>query len=890
VLCSPWNGQSRFGVANLPLRLDAPVWLLLVPLAVLAVLATRHRVLSLWGWRRDLSGALRVLAATGFAVALAQPSLRVGDDAASVVIAVDESASLTPAALADAQSWIEQHLRVRRTADRVGLIAFAGDVRIVQPLTTRDSTPRLPDPALLHPERTNLEAALRTATAMLRGSSNPRVILLSDGQSTAGDVSSALSDAGDVPVDVVPLAAPPRTPEVQLESVQTPPYVRVGETFDSTVTLDATQPTPAHLQVAVDGQPASEQDVQLASGQNHVTVSSTELDEGFHSIAVRVSGAPDTDASNNVGFAFTVVKPKPRVMVIEERPDEGAAIENMLRRAQMTVDVRPPEGLGTLDNLNPTAAVILNNVSATSLTLDQQKTLQSYVSNSGRGLVVLGGMTSYALGGYSETTLEDVLPVLAQPPEKREGAQIALVLVIDRSASMGLDSGGVTRLGMAKEAAILTAGALKPDDILGVMAFDRTNHWLVRPDSLQHLSSQNISDNISSLTAEGGTGLFQALKEADDVLRATPADLKEMVLVDDGQAEDVKYDDLVSKIHQDKIGLSIVSMGDDVDTALMSKLARMGEGRFYQTARLRDIPRIITQEAALAKRAALVEGTIQPQLLTPSPMLRGIVPSAIPPLSGQIATTPKDAAEVILASDEGTPLLAQWHYGLGRAVAWTSDVGTRWSTGWSGWDQNARFWEQVVRWAMGPPIDRDFKIDVTRVGEEAHLTFEDVQDSQFADRQKLTLTVTSPDGAQSQAPLRQDAAGRYSATILASAPGAYEMDVAEPKVARTASRSETSGFVVPPEAETVSFVANEQVLRRIASETGGQLRDASSTADMYPADRATNASRWDPVWPLFAVLALAAFVLDVAVRRLRPSTLRALLGRSTISRGDTIAP
>ncbi|TME30050.1 MAG: hypothetical protein E6I75_21140 [Chloroflexi bacterium] len=134
----------------------------------------------------------------------------------------------------------------------------------------------------------------------------------------------------------------------------------------------------------------------------------------------------------------------------------------------MTVEVRAPEAMGTLPGLNNYAAIVLNNVAATSLTLDQQKTLQSYVNSNGHGLVALGGLTSYALGGYADTVLEDALPVLARPPEKREGAQIALVLVIDRSASMGLDNGGATRLGMAKEAAILTASSLKPEDILGV--------------------------------------------------------------------------------------------------------------------------------------------------------------------------------------------------------------------------------------------------------------------------------------------------------------------------------------------------------------------------------------------------------------------------------------
>lgn len=868
----------------MPIRLDYPIFLLVVPLAMTAVVLTRQRMLSLWGWRRDVSGALRLLAATGFALGLAQPGIRVPDDAASVMIAVDESASMAPAALRDAQAWIDRALLTRRAADRVGLLAFAGDVKVVQPPTASDAPVRLPDPATLQPASTDISQALRVAAGLVRGASNPRVILLSDGASTAGDLKEALSGIADVPVDVVPLARPPDAPEVQIEAVQTPQYVRAGETFDGTVVVDATEPDVAHLQVAIDGQLASEQDVQLAAGQNRLTMSPTVMNEGFHAIAARVAAARDTNPANNIGFGYVVVKPKPRVLIVEERDNEGAGIQAALSRAQMTVEIRPPEGLGTLASLNAYAAVVLNNVSATSLTLDQQKTLQTYVNGNGHGLIALGGLTSYALGGYADTVLEDMLPVLAQPPEKREGAQIALVLVIDRSASMGLDNGGVTRLGMAKEAAILTASALKPADMLGVLAFDKTSHWIVRPDTIQHVGVQNVSDAISSLTAEGGTGLYQALKEAEDVLHATQADLKELVLVDDGQADDVKYDDLLAKMRQDKIGLSIVSMGDDVDTNLMSRLARLGEGRFFQTARIREIPRVITQEAALAKRAALVEGTIQPQLGVSSPILRGIAPSALPTLKGHIATTAKDTAEVVLTSDEGAPLLAQWHYGLGRVVAWTSDVGGRWTTTWPSWDQNARFWEQLARWAMGPPTNRDFKMDVVRTGSEAQVTLEDIQDGTFGDLQQLTMTVLAPGGGSSQVPLRQVAPGEYGATVVSDTPGVYELDVAEAGGARRPGRTESNGFVVPAVVETTSFVANEQGLRRIASETGGLLRNASSS-ELFQATRTADASRWEPVWAVFAVLALASFVLDVAVRRLRPSTLRALLGRSAASRG-----
>jgi hypothetical protein len=72
-------------------------------------------------------------------------------------------------------------------------------------------------------------------------------------------------------------------------------------------------------------------------------------------------------------------------------------------------------------------------------------------------------------------------------------------------------------------------------------------------------------------------------------------------------------------------------------------------------------------------------------------------------------------------------------------------------------------------------------------------------------------------------------------------------------------------------------------LRRIASETGGMLLDKPGT--LYQGARTATATRWDPIWSIFAVLALLAFALDVAVRRLRPSTLRALFGRASTSKG-----
>src|SRR6185437_11928657 len=86
-----------------------------------------------------------------------------------------------------------------------------------------------------------------------------------------------------------------------------------------------------------------------------------------------------------------------------------------------------------------------------------------------------------------------------------------------------------------------------------------------------------------------------------------------------------------------------------------------------------------------------------------------------PHLGGFVRTTPKTSPLVEMPlvtprfADQEFPLLAYWHYGLGKAVAFTSDAGEPrfWSRGWAegadgGEGIYAKFWEQVVEWSLRP--------------------------------------------------------------------------------------------------------------------------------------------------------------------------------------------
>ena len=69
-------------------------------------------------------------------------------------------------------------------------------------------------------------------------------------------------------------------------------------------------------------------------------------------------------------------------------------------------------------------------------------------------------------------------------------------------------------------------------------------------------------------------------------------------------------------------------------------------------------------------------------------------------LDGYISTTAKARADKVLISDKEEPILATWQYGLGRTVAWTSDVHGQWTEKWLASDSGVKILRNAVSWMM----------------------------------------------------------------------------------------------------------------------------------------------------------------------------------------------
>ena len=231
----------------------------------------------------------------------------------------------------------------------------------------------------------DLAAGLRLAGSLLPDAGKRRIVLLSDGWETndgAATEATALAARG-IDLQVVALAALGQ-PEVIAESLDIPAYARLGDTIAGDLAVYSTAATSATISLRVDGRALVTRQVQLGAGTTTVPLAQRAATLGFHRLEVAVTGAADTVTQNNTVSAGVVVKPAPALLVIEERPGEALPLASALSGPQMTVDVRNPSAIpSSLAALEAYDGVILDNIAATSLTLDQQRTLQEYVRREG---------------------------------------------------------------------------------------------------------------------------------------------------------------------------------------------------------------------------------------------------------------------------------------------------------------------------------------------------------------------------------------------------------------------------------------------------------------------------------------------------------------------------
>jgi secreted protein with Ig-like and vWFA domain len=848
-------------------------WALVLLLLLPATAALGYaRLQRLPGRRGPIALAMRLAVVALLVGALVGPQWRLLERRVSVVFLVDASASVGAAGQRRGMEWAARAVPAAGPLDRAGLVLFGAAPRLAVPLAHYKT---LPDPAGDPAGATNIGAALGLGLAMLPPGVAGRLVLLSDGQDTTNDESGltsaeALALARGVPIDVVPIA-PPRLRDVAVRALDVPRVARTGDHVPVRITLHSTKATKAILTLWIDGQ-AAQQAIALPAGDTVLRTDRLFTAAGPHTFRVYVDAPGDAVPQNNALEGATVVAPPGRVLLAVSDPAAATTLATTLARAHLTV-------IPMLAASLPVSAaayrgyddVVLDDVPATVLSRAQERALRDAVFNDGLGLVAVGGANSFGEGGYAHTPLEDALPVYSVSTPRRVTQPLALMLVIDKSGSMADDVDGVAKIDMVKVAANSALDKLADGDAVGVLAFDDTNHWIVPFHILQGAADKaHIRRQISGLSADGDTYIYPALHAAERAVLTVPTLYRHVVLLTDGQGEDAGFDRLIRRMHREHITLSTIGVGQDVVQDELRQWAKLGGGIFHYVSDPHDIPRIIVNEARYGTAGSSeVRGHIKLGVGTASPLLSALAGDDLDHLSIDVydSTLPKATAQVAMQSGSGDPILSSWQYGLGRAVAWTSDAGTKWARRWSP-NRLPEFWVDLVRWSMRgynpgsrvPTLqvqDGGLQIATSRLGPGG--TFDDTASPR--------VRLVRPDGTAQLVPLVLSGPGLYTASVPQSGPGIYTASFVRNDVG-TPAPADVMALAVPYPAEYADEGVNTAFLTHLAATTGGRV--VTRPADAFAHAGLPFTVTWLPLWPLLLALALLLFPIDVGLRLLLP--------------------
>lgn len=303
---------------------------------------------------------------------------------------------------------------------------------------------------------------------------------------------------------------------------------------------------------------------------------------------------------------------------------------------------------------------------------------------------------------------------------------IAMVLVVDRSGSMGqVLVNGRTKMSYAKSSALRTAQALGEGDQVAIVTYGNKDQGRVELPLTDATDSAVVAAGIGKLAHAGElTFLLSGLRRAQELLAGSTAAVKHVVVITDGEffvSEDLALKALARALRSEgKATLSVIAITDantaPAFMALSEEMTKAGGGQFLPISDPTAVPTFVVAEVARALQRVGrrprdgdgAEATAndapppperrpEPPPREPPPALprpaepsvrrlkvRAVAASPLllpepgpswPELGGAVAgTAPFEAQVLLVAGDDGWPLLAFANRGLGRVGAFAADL------------------------------------------------------------------------------------------------------------------------------------------------------------------------------------------------------------------------
>lgn len=728
---------------------------------------------------------------------------------------------------------------------------------------------------------TNIQEALLYTSSLFDESYKKRIIVLSDGKETDGDVLSIADQVIDknIRIDAVFFNSDltDQDKEIQIDSVsgKNSTFLNVSEKM--TIQIKSSYNAIAHLTIKDNDEIMYDQDIEIFSGDNELNIDCNTQIPGMHQYIISIDSDEDTTKENNLYYFNQEIHEKCEIAVISSSYSDSQYIENLIQEnANVTSYITYNRIPVNIESYMKYDEIILSNVNLQEINNYESlvTTFENLVAVYGKSLLTLGGSNTYFNGSFYSTKLKDMIPVDINPEDTRQ--KTALILLIDNSGSMSGE-----RLNMAKKGAISCLDVLTEQDYAGIITFEDSTQ-VIQP--LMPITNKDlITRKINMIPDGNGTMMTAGLRLAYEQMKNLKDTVsnREVILISDGVPGDSGQDVIAKQMAEEGIVLSTINIGLYNDS-LLASLAQLGNGRSYTINSADKLPSIMLNEVGQVVMQSIIEEDVKITISAPKdPIVKDI--TSLPNINGYNFSKAKYNTTTVLntklsldtgATIENVPLYVYWNYGEGLVSSFMSDISTNWSKSLFDSETGKKlFLSMVTNNFPKEHVDSYLKVEVNSKGATSRI---DVSVPKIIANTELDVKVVSPSGKEEKLTMAVSN-GKYTNLFSTDEQGTYTvyMDYKNKKTGDVYQTNTT--FTYSYSTEYNEFAKSDNILL-------WQLTNNSGTVS-NDIDEIVNIEQEDVIYsqyyyPYLLILSLILFVLDVIIRKLRWKDITNLFHKS----------
>ena len=782
----------------------------------------------------------------------------------------------------DNMDLIDEYIKnVEKNAPRnssIGIITFGKDYQLlVKPgediISVKNSS--------VDNTQTNIAAALEYASTLFSEDVIKRIVIISDGEETNDSNIISLSQTlsqDNIYIDALYLDnnIKENVDEIQINQVDYTASTYLGEEEMVTAIVQSNIDTKAIITLYKNNEIYKEKALSLTKGYNSVLFDLDTENAGLNNYELKLESNTDHSKVNNSYLFEQEVSEKLKVLFLgSSNDDKDAALDLYGNSAEIDFYVSDKNIPFTVEELSIYDEFVLSNIDVRDYKNHTQfvNSLDTLVSEFGKSLITFGN--TYIQNNEEDevlSSLSNMLPVKFGTPEEDNKL---VTLLIDISRSMEFSS----KLIMAKAASCAIVDNLDDNVTVAVIAFFGEVGTVINATPAKE--REMIKEKINALTPYQGTFLGSALEYTHKFMLNMPYDKKQIMLISDGlpyrEQEKISIDSVANMAKRGISVSTILTVRSTDGEKLMKGLAEVGRGYYYLIESEKDVESFVLDEVLNSLTDVILdknESSVNINL-SKNELIDGV--ENLPNINGLYNNQDKSSAEVILSAtyiddlgaEYDVPLYAYWNYGNGKVSSFASTLSGSWIEKWNN-DLDAKKVLGNVLEVNKPSerIDSAFIINTERKGTITTIT---VNAPTLNKNSILTVSVKCPNNDVIEKELAFDSEN-YVADIITEQVGNYEV---------------TFNYSLGEMAYTVDYLFNISYLPEFNSFTiyeasnlyyiissNGQL---SEDGNLKIENKDAEVQKYIlDFTPIFMIICVVLFIMDVMVRKLRLQDIKSL--------------